>query len=85
MCQEMQQRASKGREEEDCKLVNMGVNNAGSKMFVKFASKMFSGEGNVSTNCVLVSNTECKHNFLFVYKKTPQGNFKWISESHFPL
>lgn len=55
--------------EEDCKLANMDVNNAGIK-------SQKNKEGNAFlrprgyTQCVLMRNNECKHN-LFVYKKNP--------------
>lgn len=35
MCQETQIRASKGKDEEDCKPVNMDVNNSGFKVLWK--------------------------------------------------
>lgn len=61
MSQETQQYTHKVREEEDCKLVNMNVNNAGSK---KNIGKRLDDEGNVftfvrpqrCTQCVFVSN-----------------------------
>lgn len=72
MCQETQQSANKGMEQEDYKLVNMDVNNTGFKMVRKTALQIFYEEETAVnmfvcpqayTQCVLVSNRECKYNF----------------------
>ncbi len=75
-CQDMQQYANKDREKEDCKLVNQDENNAG---FKKTTLQMEGNPFNMFvraqgySQCVLVSKTECKHNFcLCTIKQTWQ-------------
>lgn len=63
------------QEEEECKLVNGDVNNAGYKILCKSAEHVFYRELDTlrTHNAVLVSNAECKQSFLFVYKKALQS------------
>ena len=79
--QETQQCANKGSEEE-CKLVNVHINNVGLKMDQKTALQMFYEDRNDSlwalkdTETVFLSKT--KHEIVgeSVYLEFPQGVFK---------
>ncbi len=75
MRQSTQQCTNKGREEEDCELENMDVNNADFKLCLL---QMFYEEGNAfdtfvrpegHTRYLLVSNSECKYNFFLSARK----------------
>lgn len=74
MHQEMSQSTSKGGEEDNCKPVNMDVNNAIFKLFKKSPFNAFIRPHRY-TQLVMGSNTEYKQ-LLFVNKKTLQGAFK---------
>ncbi len=58
MGQEIQQCANKNGEEEDCKLINMDVNNIGLKMFKKLSFQTFYEGGNVFNSLQLPPSWE---------------------------
>ena len=63
MYQDMLQFPNKGSQEEECE----DVNNTGFEKTGKLALQMlYVGGKAVDTQCILVSNTECKQNFSLV-------------------
>lgn len=64
----MQQYASREGEEEDCWQVNTDVNNAGFKFDFYEEVNAFVGAPGY-TQCILVNNTECKHQVCLLTRK----------------